>query len=98
MAESKRAQALEPLWLSISYDLSEKDLAKGDLNAAFEQWRRAIDLDPYWYFLRQQLALVPLTEAERALSYPNAKVFRSERLGARRPAIQNLAKRMRLPE
>jgi Flp pilus assembly protein TadD len=53
--------------------LAEVYLQKGNLDAAAEQCRRAIDLDPNWYYVRLQLGLVYLKQGRIAEALAEAE-------------------------
>jgi len=55
--ENRRAQALEPLSLSINSDQGMIFLAKGEADLAIEACKRTIELDPNWYGAHRWLAL-----------------------------------------
>ncbi len=70
MAEIKHAQELDPLSPIISENVTASYLQKGDLDAAIEQARKIIELDPNYPGGHQKLGVVYL----RQQRYPEAIV------------------------
>ena len=91
MVETKRAQELEPLSLIINLNLAELYMVKGDVSTSIELTQRTIDLDPNWYYSRQDMAWLRLkqgrnadaiSEALRSVEMSNRETFPLAVLGS----------------